>query len=75
MEEIDIIRKQLKKLNKKGISLAIVNDTICFIDNKLFEETKKEFEDEGKIEWDGLRKDVGNYAVFDSSKYIVGTLS
>lgn len=73
MEEIDIIRKQLKKLNKKGISLAIVNDTICFIDNSLFEKTKNEFE-EGEKEWDGLSKDVENYAVFDSSKYILGTL-
>ena len=74
MEEIKIIKQQLKKLSKKGIHLDIVNDTVCLVDSKKQVEVFKEYDNSPK-KWDGMSKDVENYDIIDTSKYIVADLS
>lgn len=73
MEEINIIRQQLKKLRKKGIALDIVNDGIVLVDLKKQADTITEY-DASTNKWDGMSKDHENYDKFDASKYIIASL-
>jgi hypothetical protein len=72
MEEINIIRRELKKLSKKGIELDIVNDTVCLVDRKIQIKTITEYEKSTK-KWNGMSKDRENYDICDESKYIVAS--
>jgi len=74
MEEIKIIKAQLNKLEKKGISLDIVNDTICFVSNKMQIKTIDDY-DKSTKKWDGMAKDIQNYDIVDTSKYIIDVLT
>jgi hypothetical protein len=73
MEEIKIIKKQLKILEKKGIELDIVNDTIVFIDVKKRSDLIKAY-NESCNKWNGMSKDVENYDTLNSNDYIVISL-
>lgn len=73
MEEINIIKQQLKKLQKKGIALDIVNDTIVLVDIKKQADAITKY-DASTNKWDGLSKDHINFDKFDTSKYIITSL-
>ena len=73
MEEIKIIKEQLKKLSKKGISLDVVNGAICFVSHELLKNTIEEY-DRSTKKWNGMSKDVENYDIIDSSKYIIDSI-
>jgi len=73
MNEIMIIKRELKKLKKKGISLEIVNDAIVLVNNKKQCEVLLEYENSDR-QWDGMSTDVENYDLLDVEKFIVDTL-
>ena len=74
MEEIKIIKQQLKKLARKGIALEIINDTVYLIDSKKQVEVMADYSKCTNV-WDGIKKDYENYSTLEIGKFVVAILS
>jgi len=74
MEEIKIIKQQLKKLSKKGIHIDIIGVSVCLVDSKKQKKAIEEYND-SESKWDGLNKNFEKYDHLSSEKYIVDYLN